>query len=33
VGFKISYAQEELKKLGYTHIYTYEKMIPLIHEL
>ncbi|HEY8890114.1 MAG TPA: histidinol-phosphatase HisJ family protein [Clostridium sp.] len=33
VGFKISYAQEELKKLGYTHIYTYEKMIPIIHEL
>ena len=33
VGCKIIYAKEELKKLGYTHFYTYEKMTPIIHEL
>lgn len=33
VGFKIEYIQGELKKLGYTHIYTYEKMKPIIHEI
>ncbi len=33
VGYKIQYIQDELKKLGYTHIYTFEKMKPLAHPL
>lgn len=33
VGYKISYVQEELRKLGYKHFYTYKKMKPIINEL
>ncbi len=33
VGFKIGYIQEELKKMGFTHVYTFEKMKPTAHPL
>jgi len=33
VGYKIQYVQEELKRLGYTHIHTFEKMKPIAHPL
>lgn len=33
LGHKISYIREELKKMGFKHFCTYEKMKPIFHEL
>ena len=33
VGTYIPYIQEELKKIGFTHICTFEKMKPVFHKL
>jgi histidinol-phosphatase (PHP family) len=33
VGYKIGYVQEELRKLGYKHFHTYEKMKSIINEI
>ena len=33
VGTYIPYIQEELKKIGFNHICTFEKMKPIFHKL
>lgn len=33
VGYKIKDIQSILKELGYTHIYTFDKMVPMAHAL